>query len=53
MSTVALSNLDLSKIKRSQPSGELTNRLIEYIRADEQLRAECKRQGKPVPEVRA
>ncbi|MEE4704674.1 hypothetical protein V2K55_03100 [Pseudomonas alliivorans] len=53
MTTVAMNNLDLSKIKRSKSNAELTGMLAEYIRSDERLRAECQRQGKPIPNVRA
>lgn len=53
MTTVALHNLDLSKIKRSTPSDELTAFMQEYIRLDDRMRAQCQREGKPVPLVTA
>lgn len=53
MTTVAMSNLDLSRIKRSKSNSELTSMLAEYIKSDERLRAECQRQGKPIPNLRA
>ncbi|MBA6145564.1 MULTISPECIES: hypothetical protein [Pseudomonas] len=53
MTTVAMSNLDLSRIKRSKSNSELTHMLAEYIRSDERLRAECKQQGKPIPNLQA
>ncbi|MGY2362723.1 hypothetical protein ACW9IO_09250 [Pseudomonas azotoformans] len=53
MTTVAVHNLDLSKIKRSKSNNEMTAMLAEYIRLDERLRAECQRQGKAIPNVKA
>ncbi|MDM1713529.1 hypothetical protein HX137_23145 [Pseudomonas sp. 165] len=53
MTTVAMSSLDLSKIKRSQSSSELSQKLADYLRNDERLRAEFRQQGMPVPDVRA
>ncbi len=53
MTTVAMSSLDLSKIKRSQSDSELNQRLAAYIRNDERLRAESKKHGMPVPDIRA
>jgi hypothetical protein len=53
MTIVALHSLDLSKIKRTKSSEELTGIMQQYIRLDERMRAECQREGKPVPHVKA
>lgn len=53
MTTVALHKLDLSRIKRSTSAQELTEIMQQYIRLDERQRAECLREGKPVPHVKA
>lgn len=53
MTIVAMNHLDLSKIKRSKSNNEMSAMLAEYIRLDERLRAECQRQGKPFPDVKA
>ena len=53
MTTVAMNSLDLSKIKRSKSNNELSDMLAEYIRLDERVRAECQRQGKAIPHIKA